>query len=256
MHHSDTLTEQSVSLTCYLDESATDGGTPTAVVGGLVLNKSGFLFLDKKWKRMVDKFNLHPALHMKDFGSNGRYSAKTEDERRKVLTRAATIIKKANIYTIAATLEHEQYKSIFPSKMRKVMSPYGLCFIICAMGNQAISEANNNHHPVAFILDSGNAYAKHVLEAHGAMYRSQEAGNPLRLGSLTFEDDKRVSALQAADVICWAVRRRATGYSFKGGFEPIESILDQPGHNIAPFSEKSMRQILSMTLEKYPEVAS
>jgi hypothetical protein len=53
-----------------------------------------------------------------------------------------------------------------------------------------------------------------------------------------------VSALQAADLVCWAVRRRSARYSFTGGFEPLETILDAHGHNQSPIPEAFMRDLL------------
>lgn len=114
MHHSDKMNRQSIAVTCYLDESATDGSTPIAVVGGLTLNKKNFLRLDKQWNRMIDKFNLHPALHMKDFGSHGRFGKMPIEDRRKILAYATKIIMDCNIFTIAVTVDHAQYRSILP----------------------------------------------------------------------------------------------------------------------------------------------
>lgn len=67
------------------------------------------------------------------------------------------------------------------------------------------------------------------------MHHSVEPDNFLGLGSLTFDKDDCVPALQAADVIAWAVRRRATGYEFNAGFEPIEATLNERGHTSAVF---------------------
>src|SRR5947209_7929215 len=99
MHHSDKVSKQVVAATCYLDESATDGATPTAVVGGLVLDRTNFLRLNTKWNRMLNKFNLHPALHMTDFGKNGRFGSTPASMRRKVFSCAAKIIIDHNIFT-------------------------------------------------------------------------------------------------------------------------------------------------------------
>lgn len=123
------------------------------------------------------------------------------------------------------------------------MSQYGLCFVGCVLGNHQIAAANNYEEHVAFVMDDGNCYSSQVQESYAAICRAQEDGLALNLGSLTFADDKRVTALQASDLVCWAVRRRATNKSFEG-FEPLAAILDQRGHNQSPFSEDSMREIM------------
>jgi hypothetical protein len=131
MHHSNDPDLQSLIVTCYLDESATDGSTPTAVVGGLLTNSSYFVGLDEKWSAMLDddEFSLRPGLHMKDFGRHGRFANMLPAKRSKIFTRAVEIIKEHNICTIAVTLEHDQYRAIVPHVVRRSMSAYGLCFI-------------------------------------------------------------------------------------------------------------------------------
>lgn len=68
MDYSDDTNSEPLAVNCYLDESATDGGTPSAVVGGLVLNSSQLDHLDIEWSAMLHDFDLSPGLHMKDFG--------------------------------------------------------------------------------------------------------------------------------------------------------------------------------------------
>ena len=74
MRHRDRNAYQRARVTCYLDESATDNGSPVAVVGGLVIEHTHYAHLVKEWVRLIDKFNLHPGVHMKDFGQHGRHS--------------------------------------------------------------------------------------------------------------------------------------------------------------------------------------
>ena len=244
MHHSTKLNAQAVAVTCYLDESSTDGGA-IAVVGGLALNKSGFIRLNKKWNRMIDKFNLHPAVHMKDFGGHGRFGHLSFRDRLQILNLASQIIIDCNIFTIAVTLSQEQYRSTFPLDSPSRFSQYVLCFIGCVLGNQQIAEKQGYRSPVAFVLDQGNAYAAQVSMAHNEFSKVQkEQGHDMNLGSLTFEDDRRITAIQAADVVCWAARRRAAGFSFSGGFEPLEEILNRLSHNECPMSVDALQNIL------------
>jgi hypothetical protein len=65
----------------------------------------------------------------------------------------------------------------------------------------------------------------------------------MNLGGLTFEDDQSITALQAADLVCWAVRRRATGYPFTNGYEPLLDILRSEAHSEAPIPVDAMLDI-------------
>jgi len=55
----------------YLDESATDGSTPIAVVGGLLLDWNRYAWLDMEWERALDSYGIK-ALHMKNIGRRGQ----------------------------------------------------------------------------------------------------------------------------------------------------------------------------------------
>ncbi len=255
MHHSDDPDLQALAVTCYLDESATDRGTPTAVVAGLLINKSHFIGLDKKWNAMLDEFGLRPGFHMKDFGLHGRFADMSPETRRRIFDRVLQIIRDHNICTLAVTLEHAQYRAVFPEDSERAMSQYGLCFIACVIGNHQIAAGNAYAKRVAFVVDSGNPYAEQVRLAHKDITRVQADGHFLNLGSLTFDLDDHITALQAADAVCWAVRRRAAKYPFVDGFEPLEGILDNQAHNQTPFSEVAMWEFLdALTTPAAPEI--
>src|SRR5579863_4398485 len=72
MHHSEDEARQAAFVECYLDESGTDDLSPTAVVGGLVLNRSGFGRLNARWTEVCKAHGL-PSIHMKDFGRHGKH---------------------------------------------------------------------------------------------------------------------------------------------------------------------------------------
>jgi hypothetical protein len=254
MHHSDDPDLQALVVSCYLDESATDGSTPIAVVGGLLINSLHFVGLDKKWRAMLDEFSLWPGLHMKDFGRHHRFAHMPPDKCESIFTRAAEIIKEHNICTIAATLEQDRYKALLSRGLRRYASAYGLCFMACVAGSHKIAQAHNYQKRVAFVVDPGNPYAEQVFFMHQALVEAQTDENFLNLGSLTFDKDDNVTALQAADVVCWAVRRRATGYPFVNGFEPIEKILDDQAHNQAPYPEDAMRDLRARLKAAKPEI--
>jgi hypothetical protein len=122
------------------------------------------------------------------------------------------------------------------------------------VGAHGIAQANKYDKRIAYLVDSGNPYAENVFFAHQELVQVQTPEKYLNLGSLSFDLDDDVTALQAADVICWAVRRRATGFPFAAGFEPIEAILETKGHNQSPFPEDFIRTILADLQALNPEI--
>jgi hypothetical protein len=61
----------------------------------------------------------------------------------------------------------------------------------------------------------------------------------MNVGSLTFDDDKLWTPLQAADVIAWASRVKAQGDQLTNGYEPLTGLFDE-AHIQEPYPEKSM----------------
>jgi hypothetical protein len=90
MKHSHEASREAGVVTCYLDESGTHDLAPIAVLGGLLLNKSGFLAFDKAWDQMLEDHSIPPPLHMKDFRRpNGRLADITNEAPRNCFARLA-----------------------------------------------------------------------------------------------------------------------------------------------------------------------
>jgi hypothetical protein len=64
----------------------------------------------------------------------------------------------------------------------------------------------------------------------------------MNVGSLTFDDDKLWSALQAADIIAWASRVRAQSDHFHNGYEPLAGLFDN-AHIQEKYPEKALAQL-------------
>ena len=163
MHKSDDGSRQVSAVTCYLDESGTHEGAVVAVVGGLILNKTGFAAFDTEWEDMLSQFSIAAPLHMKAFRRpEGRLADISNETRTRLFSAAAKIINAHKIYTIAATLSTDQFNEYFSSQFqRDGIGVYGMCFILCAHLNHLLAKQNAYSQRIAFLMDSGNQYAHH-----------------------------------------------------------------------------------------------
>jgi hypothetical protein len=110
MHQSDDESRQSAILTWYLDESGTHEGAPIAVVGGMLLNKSGFDALDKAWDIILARHGIPPPLHMSEFRRpDGRLADFANDSRHALFSDVVKVMNGHKIYSVAATLTAEQF---------------------------------------------------------------------------------------------------------------------------------------------------
>jgi hypothetical protein len=116
------------------------------------------------------------------------------------------------------------------------------------MLNHGQAEHIKYQDDIAFLLDNGNPYRQQVDYAHYAMTKRQGTVH-LHVGSLTFGDDKKISALQAADVIAWGLHRFVNDKSsLNKGFEPIAEIF-KSYHIHHQWEEKWLRDLSEPLLE-------
>jgi hypothetical protein len=233
MHNSDDPQKETAMVRIYLDESGDEGPSIThAVIGGLLINRSYFLHFEAEWDRLLEKHGIAAPIHMKEFGRpHGRFASMSDVCRYQLFVEAADLINSHKLFSIGSTLSNHDYQTHMPQAVRDKYSVYAMCFMLTAVANHKLAELSNYRGNIPFILDSGNAYAKHVRQAHAVMLEWQHQGVPLNVGSLTFADDADFGVLQAADMIAWGVRRRVSGIPFGDIFTPIETILnDEKNH--------------------------
>jgi hypothetical protein len=243
LHNSESSDNETAAVRFYMDESGSRD-TPKAVVGGIVINFSDFLVFEKSWEQMLFDRGIIAPLHMKEFGPNRRFGSMSEQSRRELFSEAAGIINGNKIITIAAQLTISEYESCLPEKVKDKFSVYGMCFNLAAMANHKMAEANNYLGRIPFILDVGNPYADHVRKSHKALLGLQKEGPFLHAGGLYFDDDSVFGILQAADIVAWGARRKASGQHFPSGMEPIKSIfVPEDGHTDVEWKPEWLRDL-------------
>jgi hypothetical protein len=253
MHHSEDPNKETFAITCYLDESGTDGSdNKNAVMAGLLLNKTSFLSFDQDWSDLLRRKKIEPPLHMKEFGKHGRLKCFSYAERESIFTEVAEIINRHRIVSIASILNKDSFESYVHKKIRERLGFYGFCFHLCITINDEQAWHNNYKDRIAFLLDDGNTHKNHIIAARDAILHSRKT-DPHYLphtGSITFDDDKYISALQAADVIAWGVRRRSNGKKLDKGFEPIAQILDADDHWQTSWEDKMLIDLSEFLLKE------
>ncbi len=234
-----------VAVTCFLDESATDGSTPRAVVGGLLINEIGHELFLEDWKSFLDQFALWPGLHMKEFSKEGRFGDRTVSERKAIFSRAVDIINEYKIYSLYCCLPNDIFNDAMSDEAKKYHSQYQLCFLMAALANGKMATHNNYPEPIAIVMDQGNPNAERVRRGHREMKAiPPEEGLPRNLGSLCFKDDENELALQPADLICWSARRKVTGKPFRVEHKAIVAMLsDKEAHSEINLPEEGVRRM-------------
>ena len=88
-------------------------------------------------------------------------------------------------------------------------------------------EKHGQHRwPLSFTLDDGNNYKQQIVESKPVILKAFP-----RVSRICFQSDDDGTALQAADVLSWAVRRNLSA-TFAHGFEPLKDLFDQHHLNL------------------------
>lgn len=207
--------------TCYADESGTDSNLPIAVVASVVLDDPGSFWLDVEWTKVREKHGIDGAIHMREFTPDGLFKSLTHAERRALFADLVKVIRTNKLVTLAATLTAEQYRRHFTGLTK--LSMYGACFAnLMTLVGEAMRIYGSHRWPLCYVLDGGNQYRKHIKEGLPFFLRAYP-----QVAGIAFESDDNFSALQAADVLSWAVRRQLSGANFGHGFEPIQELFDE-----------------------------
>jgi hypothetical protein len=231
LHHSDDPERLACMLGSYFDESAIDGSGPASAVGGLILDRHSYGNLAIDWEVALEVNKLPKKyIHMKDFGQHGELASFPVDKQRALFFDLATVINEHKYYSVGSTLTPSEFKRHQPKLPKKhQMTIHGTCFVQAAMIQARIAEHDRYPHDIPFMLDRGCPDRKDVDTAHTFLsggFPDFLSGFPSHAGGLTWENDEKFAALQAADVIAWAVRRRAAGESFGWHYEPLLAIIN------------------------------
>jgi hypothetical protein len=110
-----------------------------------------------------------------------------------------------------------------------------MAFLITAMRNCLIARRQDYHKRIAYLADEqSKSWTDQVHDAR-RLIRQWEADSKYQanMGSVTFDTDSHVPALQAADVVTWAARRVLDYGVLDKEFAPLADIIspytDRPG---------------------------
>ena len=171
---------------------------------------------------------------MREFTPHGKFASLDVFARRKLFRDLVSIVNEHKIFSIAAVLATQPYRRIFAGVSK--MSMYAACFGQAVMMNDILAPKSGYHSSISYVLDDGNRYKQDIRDAD-AVLRS----HGVNIRKVGFEPDDSNSALQAADMVSWTVRRSVSG-KLPSGFEPLPDLFDQH-HTEVPYEEEWMQSL-------------
>lgn len=240
---------QAFAVTCYMDSSGTDDQQlEHAVLGGVVFNKSGFTGFDEHWTDLMHRYGIQQPFHMKELNPHGALAHITGCRRWCLLADVMAAINYFKIYTLVATMNNRSHSRELSQRMQAAMRVYRLTFMGAAIANHKHAVSQNYQKPIAYLLDSGTKHVGQVIETARLMQCDRDEGG-WHVGTVAFESDTYVTALQAADVVAWLKRRLDSGEHLPADFEPLLALFAE-NHMEAQMTDQALID-LNARLDKY-----
>ena len=220
-----------MALTAYYDDSGTDAASQVTVLAGPVMSEQAFVEFEEKWSLLLESYEIPPPLHMKDFSGGGKHSSLSFGTKRELFGKAAGIINQYKLFSVSIGIPQVLFDSLLLKKIRKrQFGPYVLAFISAVLVNKAVLDKSKLYgkRTISYLVDDGSSGKGQLKDVHSEIVEIEKSRGGIRkTGSMAFDVDDRVSALQAADVIAWAARRRAVRGPLSGAFAPLEKVLSE-----------------------------
>jgi Protein of unknown function (DUF3800) len=224
MHHSCDPDRLTMVLAHYIDDSGSHDESPRVVMGGPVFLQKDFYSLHYEWDRIVALHRVQGPIHMKEFARpNGRLAYLTDDERRAIFSDLVYLINTQKAWSLTIEVDHLEFQQFFPLKeYRGLFGAVPLAFIWGMVLNGSIMRTLDAKYRKMAYMVAKSSDNPSIVDSHSFMQSYEENAGLDHTGSLTFETPRGINALQAADMVAWANRRKCVGMGFTQGYEPLE----------------------------------
>ncbi len=233
-------------LIAYFDES---GGkdTPLVTMDGYLSDERRWKRFERQWAKALKEHGAH-YLHMKEYAHcRGEFEGWPEYKRKALMSDLIWVIKSNVQFRVGAVVPCEVYKStvraIDPKDTR--LSPFWLCFQTCLNGLAAYCQKHGIAEDIALVFDENKESSKHAAGFYTAFKAATNVPNRSQLASLSFADDKKLTPLQAADLLAYEFNKYHQGYMRK----PLE-MLDGTDGAFTPEMLKQYASALSAAATK------
>jgi hypothetical protein len=236
MHHSTDRRRSAVALAHYIDDSGISLKQPHAVIGGPVFLQRDFSSFHYEWDRILALHNVKGPIHMREFGRpHGRFAYLSDEQRCSLFHDLVYLINRRKAWSLTVEIDHLDFQQYFPqSKFKKLFGVAPLAFIWCmALNNSIVEENKEAVSKVSYVIAKSD-FNTAILDCHEFIESYEKTTERNHTGSITFDNPANVNALQAADMIAWANRRKVAGLPFDSGFDALELLTRYIESDVKP----------------------
>jgi hypothetical protein len=200
-------------LIAYFDESGSKD-TPMLTMAGYLSDERRWRIFERDWQKTLKEY-CAGYLHMREFAqSRGEFKGWPEWKRKAFLQKLIWVIKSTVLFRVGAVVPCKDYMETVgatdPKDTRR--SPFWLCFLSCMSAVLSYCAKNDITDDVALVFDENSESSQHAVGFYSAMKSLPEIKNRSQLFSLSFADDKKLTPLQAADLLAYELNKYHRGF--------------------------------------------
>jgi hypothetical protein len=197
-----------MTLTAYFDDSGTHPGSEVIVWAGFLGPEDRWLELDSEWRALLTKWGLS-AFHMV-YCVHGlkEYSGWSEPKRDNCIYEFREIILKQQLFGLGSAASAKDWDELVVGDHKKFLrTPDEFCLSCCIRDAVNFSREFSPHDKLSIVFDDRRR-DDDIVNRMVEFYRAR-AGDDPELVSVTFQQMKSFSGLQAADMLAWETNRYA-----------------------------------------------
>jgi len=237
-------------LKAFIDDSGSGGDSPWYVIAGYVGTVEAWDAFEGPWRNVLDgppKLEYFKASEAESLRSEGQWSGISKDARNVRIDALIGVIQKFATRAIYVRMMQKDFNDVIkPYIPKKWDNAYFFLFMGFMAASTSIEKYVGEGQPIEFVFDC--AEKKRIQDPSLLLYDQcmtlpQFGG---RVHNIHYEDEKKFTPLQAADLLAWQIRRR---FSVDGDIRPqFEMALSAPAER--PFEHIVTRE----DLEGYGEL--
>jgi hypothetical protein len=200
-----------VVLKGYCDESGTEKDAKILVVAGLLGSATRWERFETDWKLVLASNHLDYFRAQEFYKRKEQFALGTDwdsrHKRERLIQQLLQVIQSretAPSVALVSLVYLVDHRRIF-GKDRVPSTAYTVGCSGCWLLGSKWAEEQNHKEEIAFFFDIGHKHAGHALRSYQQAQQYAPFRQQYRLGGLTFEDDRKLVPLQAADLLAYGM---------------------------------------------------
>lgn len=196
-------------LVGYFDESGTSANQGVGLYAGMIADSLLWSRIEVRWRKKLAEYGLSQYHAVDCENRQGEFAHLNRGVRDSLTNFFSKLVAEVSGQIIGQTVVHKDWQHIVPSHIKAHFGNDPL-YLSAVVSMQVVSMWSENYvggEPVAMVFADHQKHSAVLAQIHAEL--SQHPDWP-GLGSITFMQPERAIPLQAADLICYELRRFLT----------------------------------------------